>query len=411
MATISNYKKHLKLSERIKIERHLDEGKSFRFISKEINKSVNTISREIANRRYKEKGNYFNNIPKKCEKLNKAPFVCNACPNAKKCRLNKFYYNAEKAHDEYKKILIESRIGIDQTTQEFKLLNKTIKEEIDKGHSFALIIHNHPELGISERTLYNYQEQGYLITKNIDLPRKVRYKKRRRNNNTDVIKSKKENQCRIGRTYQDFLIYIKENNTLYYTEMDTVEGIIGKGQACLLTIYLKQAEFLFIFKISEQTISCVNNKINEIKTIIGNKINEIKTIIGNEAFHEIFPIILTDNGSEFKRPNEIEDNGKHVIDSKVFFCDPQRSDQKSQIELSHEYIRRYIAKSVSINNYTEQNILDMMCHINSTPRKSLNWKSPYELFVEMFGNEVLNKLGIYQVDSKNIILNDTLFNK
>ena len=120
MTTISNYKKHLKLSERIKIEKYLNEGKSFRFISKEINKGVNTISREIVNRRYKEKGNYFNGFPGKCEKIEKAPFVCNACPNSKKCRRTKYYYCAENAQDDYKKILVESRIGIDQTTQEFK---------------------------------------------------------------------------------------------------------------------------------------------------------------------------------------------------------------------------------------------------------------------------------------------------
>ena len=180
--------------------------------------------------------------------------------------------------------------------------------------------------------------------------------------------------------------------------MDTVEGIIGIGQSCFLTLYLKPAEFLFIFKISEQTITCVNSKIAE-----------IKAIIGNEMFHKIFPIILTDNGSEFKRPQEIEDNGNHVIDSKVFYCDPQRSDQKSQIELSHEYIRRYIPKGISINKYSEKNILDMMNHINSTPRKSLDWKSPYDIAVEMFGEEPFHKLGIYKVDSKEVILNKNLF--
>lgn len=398
MATISNYKKHTKLSERIKIENGLNNGLSFRTISKDINKSVTTISREVENRRYKEKGNYFNGIPKKCSKLEKAPFVCNACPNAKKCRMTKYYYSAQRAEEEYRKTLIESRVGIDQTTQEFKELNKTVKEDINKGHSFALIINNHPELNISERTLYHYQEKGYLDTKNIDLPRKVRYKKRKRTNDKTSTEKQKENQCRIGRTYQDFLIYLKENNILYYTEMDTVEGIIGKGQSCLLTLYLRNSEFLFIFKISEQTITCVNNQINK-----------LKTIIGNEFFHEIFPIILTDNGSEFKRPDEIENNGKHVIDSKVFFCDAQRSDQKSQIELSHEYIRRYIQKGISINNYSEQNILDMMCHINSTPRKSLNWKSPYDTAIEQFGKEVFDKLEIYKVDSKEVILNDSLF--
>ncbi len=398
MATISNYKKHLKLSERIKIEKALDNGKSFRSISRDINKGVNTISREVLNRRYKEKGNYFNGIPKKCEKLEKAPFVCNACPNSKKCRMTKYYYSAERAQEEYKKILVESRIGIDQTTQEFKFLNKTIKEDIDKGHSFALIVYNHPELDVCERTLYNYQEHGYLATKNIDLPRKVRYKKRNKKTTNKDNTTMKEPDYLKGRTHDDFLLYLRENQVSYFTEMDTVEGIIGKGQSCLLTLYIKEAEFLFIFKILEQTITYVNGKIKE-----------IKLTISNELFHKIFIIILTDNGSEFKRPSEIENNGPDILDSKVFYCDPQRSDQKSQIELSHEYIRRYIPKGVSINNYTEQNIFDMMCHINSTPRKSLNWKSPYEVFVEMFGNEALNKLGIYQVDSKDVILNDKLF--
>lgn len=398
MATISNYKKHLKLSERIKIEKALNDGKSFRFIGKDINKGVNTISREVLNRRYKEKGNYFNGFPGKCEKLEKAPFVCNACPNSKKCRMTKYYYSAESAHENYKNILVDARVGIDQTTQEFKQLNKTIKEDIEKGHSFALIIHNHPELNVCERTLYNYQEQGYLQTKNIDLPRKVRYKKRnKKTTNKDNLTTKEPDYLK-GRKHNDFLLYLRENQVSYFTEMDTVEGIIGKGQNCLLTLYIKEAEFLFVFKILEQTITCVNKKINE-----------IKLTISNESFHKIFIIILTDNGSEFKCPSEIENNGPDVLDSKVFYCDPGRSDQKSQIELSHEYIRRYIPKGISINNYTEQNILDMMCHINSTPRKSLDWKSPYEVFIEMFGEEPLKKLGIYQVDSKDVILNDSLF--
>lgn len=112
-----------------------------------------------------------------------------------------------------------------------------------------------------------------------------------------------------------------------------------------------------------------------------------------------------------RRPQEIENNGEHVIDSKIFYCDAQRNVQKSQIELSHEYIRRYIPKGISINNYSEQNIIDMMNHINSTPRKSLNWESPYDVATEMFVEESFNKLGIYKIDSKDIILNKNLFKK
>ena len=67
MTTISNYKKHLKLSERIKFKNALNNNNSFRSISRDINKGVSTISREVENRRYKEKGNYFNGLPKKCK--------------------------------------------------------------------------------------------------------------------------------------------------------------------------------------------------------------------------------------------------------------------------------------------------------------------------------------------------------
>lgn len=53
-------KKHLKLSERIKIENTLNNNNSFRSISKDINNGVSTISREVENKRYKERSNYFN---------------------------------------------------------------------------------------------------------------------------------------------------------------------------------------------------------------------------------------------------------------------------------------------------------------------------------------------------------------
>lgn len=178
MTTISNYKKHLKLSERIKIEKHLELNHSFRAISRDINKGISTISREVFNRREKEKENHFNNFNKRCEKLEKAPFVCNGCPNRKKCKCDKYYYSAENAHNDYLKTLVESCEGIDQTTEEFKNIKSAVKDGIDKGYSFALIVHNNPNLDITERILYNYQENNLLGVKNIDLPRKVRYKKK-----------------------------------------------------------------------------------------------------------------------------------------------------------------------------------------------------------------------------------------
>ena len=69
-----------------------------------------------------------------------------------------------------------------------------------------------------------YLEELYITTKN-----RIIYKLKI-SIYLEKLDIRKENQCRIDRTYQDFLLYIKESNILYYTEMGTVEGIIGIRQ-------------------------------------------------------------------------------------------------------------------------------------------------------------------------------------
>ena len=387
--------KHLNLSQRIEIERNLNEGKSLRQIAKIIGKPHTTISREIQTRRSFQKGNPFNSLNMKCEKTEKAPFVCNGCPNKNKCRKNKFFYFAEDANNDYKKILVESREGIDFENAEFRKMDKIIKEEIDKGHSFYMIVQDHPEFDITERALYYYQEKGYLSTKNIDLPRKVRYKKRKRTVSKNKSERKEQN-CRIGRTHDEFIEYIRNNNIDYYVEMDTVEGI--KGHSLLLTLCIVPFNFLLAYKLEEQTISEVTKKINE-----------LKKELGFELFHKIFPIILTDNGKEFKRPDLIEDNGDDVVKTKVFYCDPNRSDQKGTIEVTHEYIRKYVEKGIDFDNYSDEDIALMINHINNVKRKSLDNQTPYELLTKKIGEENIKKLGINYIASKDIILKPSLF--
>lgn len=369
--------KHLNLSQRILIESNLSENTSLRKIGTMLGKPHTTISREILSRRVLVKGNRFNNFNTKCERTTKAPFVCNGCPNKNKCKKNRYFYYAEDAHNDYFKTLVESRQGIDFENDDFRKMDKIIKDEVDKGHSFYIIVSDHPEFNITERTLYYYQEKGYLSCKNIDLPRIVRYRKRKRK----VSKNKserKENACRINRTYQDFVKYKEANKINYYVEMDTVEGI--KGHSVLLTLNFVPFNFMIAYKLENQTISEVTGKINK-----------LKEILGYELFHKMFPVILTDNGKEFKRPYLIEDNGNDVVKTKVFFCDSRRSDQKGSIEVTHEYIRRFIKQGIDLDKYSDDDILLMMNHINNTKRKKLDSKTPFELMEEKLGKESIKK--------------------
>ena len=46
----------------------------------------------------------------------------------------------------------------------------------------------------------------------------------------------------------------------------------------------------------------------------------------------------------------------------------------------------------------------MFSHINSTPRKSLNGRTPYETFEFLYGNEILEKLNIRKIAKDMVTL-------
>ena len=90
----------------------------------------------------------------------RTPGACNGCEKLKSCRFDKYLYKPTIAYEEYRSELVESRTGINLTSSEAVELGNTIKPLLLKGHSPYQIIAAHPELGISEKTLYNYIEQG-----------------------------------------------------------------------------------------------------------------------------------------------------------------------------------------------------------------------------------------------------------
>lgn len=396
--TCNVYQKHLDLDKRIKIEKGIENNWTFSRIAKDINKSPRTISYEILKNRNIEHCLSWVGKFKTCEKTLKPPYVCNSCPSRNGCRKTRYYYYAQDAQGKYDTLKRESRKGIDMTSNEFKHLNDVVSNGIKNGQSFSMIVRNHKEeFPVGKRTLYNYVENGYLDIINLDLPRKVRYKKRNKNNNIP----KKDTKIRINRTYEDFKDYVKNYNdnnfNINIVEMDTVEGV--KGESLLLTLLWRSSNFMLAFKIENKEADSVNYFFSY-----------MKGYLGYEKFHELFPIILTDNGVEFSKPDEIEFNGYHVYKTKLFYCDPGHSEQKGKIENNHEYIRRFIPKGVSFNEFTQNDINLMMNHINSVRRDSLSGCSPYELMINFLPKEFIDYFDISEIKQDDIILKNKLFN-
>lgn len=97
-------------------------------------------------------------------------------------------------------------------------------------------------------------------------------------------------------------------------------------------------------------------------------------LLGLDEFRKIFPVILTDNGAEFKHTREMETTEDGRKRTKVFYFDPQASWQKLKIEKNHEYIRYVLQKGESFNPYNQDDMVVLMNNINSVRRELLGGK-------------------------------------
>ena len=411
--------KHLTYEDRQYLENGLCKNRRYTDIADDLKKNRRTIIREIRKHRIKKIPSSFNssgnlcknkiqckkfNCTKEsmscyeeevCEKLKKTPYVCNGCEEKIKCRKIKYYYYSKIANDEYREKLTASREGINLSKSEVYELDSIISPLlIKKRQSISHIYATHPdEISFSRTSMYKYINLGIFKARNIDLPRKVRYKKRK---NTNEEKKRRETQIRKNRTYEDFKEYISKHSDYSIVEMDTVEGV--KGGKVLLTVLFRVSKFMLIRLLEEKTTKNVEKALNEIKEKIGK--NEYKRIM---------PVILTDNGSEFFDPINIEvDKETNEIITQVFYCNPCASWQKRAIEKNHEYIRYILPKGTSFDNLTQKEVNTIASHINSTSRDSLNGNTPYEAIKLLIDESIINKLGIRKIEPEDVNLSSKL---
>lgn len=277
------------------------------------------------------------------------------------------------------------------TRKELDELNCLVSSLIrDKNQSIAHIFAAHSEdIPISARTLYNYIDQGYLTARNIDLQRKVRYGARRKKQNL-----KKDSSWRKGRTYDDFLAHIADNDSRI-VEMDTVKG--GKNSnKCLLTMFFRDSKCMLGFLLND----CSQEEVLKV-------FDKIEEAIGTQKFKDTFPIILTDNGSEFINPILLE-KGLKEARTKVFYCDPNCSYQKGRLEKNHEFIRYITPRGESFDNRTQEEITTIINHINSVARKSLNYQTPYKLASILLDEEFISFIGLQEIHPDDVTLNKSI---
>ena len=397
--------KQLSLSQRIRIEELLNERKRKFEIANQLDKTPSTIAREINKHRvlkphniYKSENlfncKYFINCkvctdkcrifqPISCKDRDRNIGACNNCKELKSCNLDKYFYFAEKAHEQYKYTLKDSRQGVNLNTSELIELAHLICPLIKKGQSIYTILNNHPEIKLCEKTIYNYIEMGLFKDwgiANISLKRKVRRRLPKKQ-----LKKRKEPVNYEGRTYTDYLEYKIKNPNVITTEMDTVYN--SPSGPYIQTFIFENTSFMIGILHKEKTADSMSKSLDKMQDKLTAK-----------EYESLFSVLLTDRGSEFSKPQQFEINMETgEIRGKIFYCDPMQSSQKPHVENNHNFIREILPNGQDWSKLTQEKLDLMFSHINSTPRENLGDKTPYDIFTFIYGEELANKLNIQKI--------------
>ena len=436
MAPNKGDQKHLTLSDRILIEKGLNGSLSFTEIGRQIHKDPTTVSKEVRRHTKVKEFNGYGNIPcqanadihsrctlkhacgdmdcdltcrqcrsfrcsdickeyrpQQCERLNKAPYVCNGCGKRVNCRMDKKLYSSKYADDCYRELLSSSREGINQTPESIQRMNDILTPLVQKGQSIAHIYATHADdMKCSRRTVYEYIDAGVFDVRNIDLRRKVKYRKRKKPTDT----SAKDRSYRKGHNYEDFRKRVEKSPEASVVEMDCVEGS-KTSRKVLLTMTFRRTHLVLIFLLASQTQEEVLRVFNLLEERLG-------TIL----FRRLFEIILTDGGTEFANREGLERSSGKGTRTTVYYCDPYSFWQKGCCEKNHEYIR-YVRKKGSSFDDLEQSDVDLLAnHINSTKRDSLNGHSPFELSQMLLDEKLLTVMNYRAVAPDDVMLTPEL---
>lgn len=428
----------LTMAERVEIENGLRDGKSFSAIAKRLKMARSTVKREVSRHRQPSdkgaRGRLTNRcvhrmsctrrfacnpcgrpfqdrrcshcsrcnevckdfVEHRCERLSRPPYVCNGCGDEYKCVLRKMFYSADAAQAEYRKLLVEAREGAAVTAEERAGLSSLLAGGLRRGQSIHHMMTSAPdEFTLCERTIYAYVRSGVLQPLGVlDLPEAPKMKPRRKKGAIHRVNPR----CEKGRGIDDYRNYLEMNPDTPAVEMDSVLGRVG-GRL-LLTFHFDSCGLMLAFIREANTSQSVIDIFNG-----------LETRLGTELFKRLFPVILTDNGSEFSNPDALEGSvlsrGKRT---RIFYCDPYASWQKPHVENNHRNLRKIFPKGASMDAVTQEMVNRAVSHMNSALRLSQGNVPAITRFGQIYGKEVLEKLDVRLVEARDVCLTPQALN-
>ena len=323
--------KHLTLTERVKIELMLKDGKTSYAISKALERPINTILNEV------RRGTV--------DQIKAGKTVRIYLADAGQA---KYKENRKACCKQYQVLECEDFVRHIETAM------------LENSWSVDAAVGRAREVGtfsktLCTKTIYNYIDLGLIRIKNFHLPLKLRRKAK-----GSVLR---KNKKILGDSISNRPEHIKDREEFGHWEIDTVIGSKSKTDEALLTLVERKTRNTLVRKISGKTVDAVMAELERLKEDFGSR------------FSRVFKTITSDNGSEFSNLAALE-----ISDTKVYFTHPYSSFERGTNERHNGLLRRFIPKGKWISHYSHESISRLEDWINGLPRKILGYKTPEELF-------------------------------
>lgn len=213
----------------------------------------------------------------------------------------------------------------------------------------------HEDEMVCTGTLYNMVWAGLLPITPTELPEAL---KRKAKSHKDREHKRKYGQS-ISNRPEIAALRIEEG----HWEGDTVVGKRGGKEAVILSLLEKKTQTYLALHIPSKTSEAVMGAMAALRDEYGDR------------FSEVFKTIAVDNGSEFADFAQVE-----IWGPKVYFAHPYSSWERPQNERHNGLFRAFVPKGVSMEQFSDEDILAAADELNGRPRRKLRYRTPEELF-------------------------------
>lgn len=307
-----------------------------------------------------------------CEGTARWPYVCTCHDLARtRCGLPKCRYIATRADAVANARKTSARTGPAVGEEELAAMVELVRPLLRRGLSpEAIWLEHSDELPVGVRTFYRYVELGYVDVPSLEMPRKVRYRRR-----APAAARGADRVDRTGRTFEDFMA-LDDHRRSKAVQVDSVIGGVHDVQR-ILSLYLPPIRFQLYMLLGGPGSAEVVSALDRIEAAMGSR----------GAFEAAFGTVLADRGAEFDDAEGMERSALEpgARRCRVYFCDPMRPAQKGGCERTHEELRRILPKRRSDFDALAEADVSLACsHVNSYPRRGLALRVlPQSLFDDL----------------------------